>query len=262
MSGAVGGSQSVALQRVIVRMLFDPRFVERVYGGEPVPELDARSRELLLAVDRGAWGTDPHRRARALTALLEELPASAALAGVERLDAFFSSPVFHRAIQARQSLVAAFGGWILPLAGPVATLESAVAAARRDRRPSPGPGLVRAPGVRVIRVRGGTLERYQQVRRALGPDPLRSLASGAVALGVLPPLIGEEILLIERDGEGGYQLGELPDALAQLIERAGRACPREALLAEARALGAEPGEDAEIIDGLVQDGILVVGAAR
>ncbi len=248
---------SVALQRVIVRMLFDPPFVARVYDGEPLPELDARARALLLAVDRGAWGTDPHRRARALTALLEEFPASAALAGLDRLDAFFSSPTFHRAIQARQSLAQAFGGWLLPLAGPVATLESVVAAARRDRSPPPGPGLVRAPGVRVLRVSGGTLARYQQVRARLGPDPLRALAAGPIGLPRLAPLEGEEILLLERNAGGSAAIGACADGLASLITLAARPLARELLLAEARRLGADPGEDAEIVDGLVSDGILV-----
>ncbi len=248
---------SRSLQRVIVRMLYDPPFVERVYGGEPLPELSPRERALLVAVDRRAWGTDPLRRARTLTALLEEFPASAALAGVERLDAFFSSADFHRAIQGRQSLARAFAGWLLPMAGPVATLEGALAAGRRDRAPPAGSGLVRAPGVRVLRCPGGTLARYQAVRGRLGADPLRTLTSGGLRLGSLPPLAGEEILLLERDGAGGARAGEIPEALAHLVERAGRPTPREALLAEARALGADPGDDAEIVDGLVGDGVLV-----
>lgn len=254
---------SVALQRVIVRMLFDPAFADRVYGGEPLPELDPRSRALLLQVDRRAWGTDPHRRARALTALLEEFPASAALAGVERLDAFFSSPTFHRAIQSRQSLALCFGGWLESLAGPVATLEGAVASARRDRplrRGTPGPHrrLVRAPGVRVLRVPGGTLARYQHVAARLGPDPLRALAHGRFSLGRLPPLLDQEILLVERSEKGNVQIGEIPDALAELVEAAAQPRSRAELLDEARRLGADPGDDAEIVDGLVGDGLLAI----
>lgn len=250
---------SVALQRVIVRMLYDPAFVEKIYTGAPLPELDPRSRALLLAVDRRAWGTDPLRRSRTLTALLEEFPVSAALVGVGRLDPFFSSPIFHRAIQARQRLALAFGAWLLPLAGPVSALETAVAAARRDplARAVPEGCLARAPGVRCVRVPGGTLARYEHVRARLGPRPLEALARPRLEIGPLPPLDGEEILLLQRDIRGEVGVSLVGEELADLLDFVATPRPRAAVLAEARRLGAEAGEEDELVEGLVGDGLIL-----
>lgn len=252
---------SVALQRVIVRMLYDPAFVAQVYGGAALPELDAKSRALLVAVDRRAWGTDPLRRSRTLTALLEEFPVSAALVGVGRLDAFFSSPLFHRAIQSRQSLALAFGGWLSPLAGPLSALETAVAAARREPRGRvvPEGSLARASGVRCVRVPGGTLARHEHVRARLGPRPLEALARPRLELGRLPPLKGDEILLLQRDSRGEVGVSLVGEALADLLDFVATPRPREVVLAEARRLGAEPGEEDELVEGLVADGLIVGG---
>ena len=74
-----------ALQRVVVRMLYDPALVDAVYGGAPVEGLDAPGRAHLIRVDRRAWATDPYRRSRSLKALIEEMPVSAALAGIGSL---------------------------------------------------------------------------------------------------------------------------------------------------------------------------------
>ena len=43
-----------ALQRVVVRMLYDPTLVEAVYAGSPVAGLDAPGRAHLCRVDRRA----------------------------------------------------------------------------------------------------------------------------------------------------------------------------------------------------------------
>lgn len=250
---------SVALQRVIVRMLYDPAFVEQVYTGAPLPELDPRSRALLLTVDRRAWCTDPLRRSRTLTALLDEFLVSAALVGVGRLDAFFSSPLFHRAIQSRQRLALAFGAWLLPLAGPVSALETAVAAARRDpaSRVVQPLHVARAHGIRCVRVPGGTLARYEHVRARLGPRPLDALARPRLDLGNLPPMTGEEILLLQRDIRGEVGVSLVGEELADLLDFVATPRPREAVLAEARRLGAEPGEEDELVEGLVGDGLIV-----
>lgn len=248
---------SVALQRITVRMLYDPPFADRIYAGFCPPEIRADQHRMLLSVDRRAWATDPHRRARALTALLEETPASAALIGVSRLDAFFSSPAFHAAIQERRGLASTFARWLQPLAGPVASLELAVIEARRDPPPGPAPGqIVRAAGCRVLSVPEGTLALYLEVRERLGADPLGALARG-LYLGPPPALAGEERLLVECDAAGNAQISEIPEALAGLLGAA--PASRETLLARARELGADPGDDAEILNGLLADGLLVAG---
>ena len=58
------------LQRMIVRMMYDPNLVEEVYSGNPVDGLDDHARDLLCASDRRAWGSDPYRRARSLRGYL------------------------------------------------------------------------------------------------------------------------------------------------------------------------------------------------
>ncbi|HVO30136.1 MAG TPA: hypothetical protein VMV18_05355, partial [bacterium] len=111
---------TTALQRVMVRMLYDPAFRERVYASDaPLAGLDlpARAHAWLVRPDRRAWATDSHRRARTLTALLGELPLASAVAASTRgaasaLDEFFSSEIFHRGIQEGLSLAGMFAAWL------------------------------------------------------------------------------------------------------------------------------------------------------
>lgn len=249
----------VGLQRIVVRMLYDPAFVEQIYSDAPLPELDASSRDLLTRVPRAAYGTDPYRRARSLTALLEEYPASAALVGVAALDAFFSSPVFHRAIQGRMSLALAFGGWLEPLAGPVARLERAIATTSRQR-PHPlggAPGLATSPDLHPLTVPGQTLATYEILRQRLGPEPLVTLARRPPSLAGLPPLEGEEHLLIERSATGELGVGTCDEGLLGLLVFGLRPRPHDAFVAEALRLGAEAEDAPSLIHGLVEDGLLV-----
>ena len=66
----------VALQHVIVRMLYDPPFVDRVYDDPKAAthdcDLTDDERTWLVAADRRAWGIDPLRRTRSLAGLIEE----------------------------------------------------------------------------------------------------------------------------------------------------------------------------------------------
>ena len=254
----------VALQRVVVRMLYDASFAEQIYGETPMPELSERDRALLRAVPAGAFRTDPYRRARSLTALLDEYPASAALTGLPPLDAFFSSPSFHRAVMGRMSMAIAFGGYVEPLAGPVARLERAIASARRARAPLPGPSptLATAPGLHPLTVPGNTLETYQILRKRLGPDPARALTERPPSIAGLPRLEGTEHLLIERGAHGEIDVGSCDEGLAGLLHAAMGGRTEEALLAVAVRLGAEPHEAPDLLAGLVQDGLLVRVAAR
>ena len=251
-----------ALQRLVVRLLHDPALVEAIYGGAAIPEITEEERALLLALDRRAWGTDPHRRSRVLAALVEEFPASAALVGIGELDAFFSSSAFHGAVQARQSQALAFGAWIALQAGPVALLETAIASARRDpprRRLDPG-FIVAAPGVRALVVTGGTLARLEAIRARLGPKPLPSLLRGGPDLHALPPLEDEEGLILERAPSGEIQVGAGAPSLVALLVGLREPRTREEAFDLARALGADPGEEAEILDALVADGLLLMPA--
>lgn len=254
----------VALQRVVVRMLYDAAFAEQIYSDAPMPELSERDRALLRAAPPGAFRTDPYRRARSLTALLDEYPASAALTGLPPLDAFFSSPSFHRAIQGRMSLAITFGAYLEPLAGPVARLERSIASARRARAPLPGPSpaLATAPGLVPLTAPGNTLETYQILRERLGPEPARTLTERPPRIDGLPPLMGVQHLLIERGANGEIGVGSCDEGLAGLLSAAMGGRTEEALLAVAVRLGAEPHEAPDLLAGLVQDGLLVRIAAR
>lgn len=143
---------TVALQHVVVRMLYDARFCESVFESPDRAladvELSPQDVAWLLQTDTRAFRTDPHRRARSLTGLLEEYPTSAAelvrLArrdpAVSVLDNFFSSDEFHRGMQDGDSLAVSFGQFLVRTAGEftmmahsLATLELAIARLRRLR---------------------------------------------------------------------------------------------------------------------------------
>lgn len=249
----------VGLQRVVVRMLYDPAFAAQIYSDAPMLELSAADRAMLRAAPPAAFRTDPLRRARALTALLDEYAASAALAGLASLDAFFSSPSFHRAIQGRLSLALAFGAWVEHAAGPVARLERAIAATRRQQPPRPGPALrwATAPHLHPLTVPGNTLAAYQILRARLGPDPARALAERPPRVHDLPAPQGVEHLLIERGESGEIGVGGCDEALAELLRAAMGGRAPEWLLAEAIRLGAEPGEAPDLLRGLLDDRLLI-----
>ena len=251
------------LQRVVVRMLYDPAVVEAVYAGRPVDGLDADGRRMLVAVDRRAWGTDPFRRSRTLHALIEEYPATALIAGISALDAFFSSSGFHRCVMARGAVALAFGAWLAPLGCGVAALELGLARARRPTRHPPGDGLVLAPGVEPVSVPDGTLAHLTALRAQLGPDPVAALLAGARRPTTRPPDgPATEHLLLERGADGDIAIGGASPSLTALCAFARRPRTRAAVIREARAQGADRGADEEIVDSLIEDGLLVAADAR
>ncbi len=247
-----------ALQRFVVRMYWDPALVERVYAGAPVPGLDAEGRGLLTRVDRRAWDTDPYRRARTLQPLIEEHPCSVAEVGVAGLEAFVGAPAFHDAIMARGALALAFGAWIAPRAGPVARIERAFAALRRQRAtPAVARGeLVRAGGVCPIEVPAGTLARWEATSHALAPEPLPRLLAGYRAPPA-PPARGKEHLLVQIAEVECVVPGS--DGVHALLVAAARPVARRDLRRVATKLGATGPETEEILDGLLADGLLVAG---
>ncbi len=271
---------SLALQRVVVRMLFDPELVQAVYADPEDAlaevELNSRERNWLRQPDPRAWGTDRYRRSRGLQAVLEEFPCALA-AGVGdgkalgRLDAFFSSQRFHRCIQERGSLALSFAAWCLqsapeacfqtPLARALLRLESGIARLRRrpSSRPAQGSRLRLAAHVALLTLPGGSLDAYQRLCRELATrDPVAELLAGkrpGAGLSLLvQPDAEEQVLLEERDGQVGVELCN--PGLAGLLRRAAEGCSRAQLCAAARALGAEPGEDLDVIADFVAQGLL------
>ena len=275
----------VALQRVVVRMLWDPEFAERVRSQTPVAlageDLTAEEIGWLQKPDPRAWRTDPQRRARTLHGLLEEFPASGVLVarhprGIHFLDRFFSSTTFHACVRDGASLALAFGTYLArevaaavedPRVRALSGIESEIAAFRR-RAIDPAdrllpPGIRLAPSCRLIAVPSGAVALLEEITRRTstrnGGAPAL-IALGSPGFGDLPKELafeGATALLRAGDGDA-IAVEELPDALAALlrfVESSSRS--RDALLAEARRQGAVPGEDVEIVDELLSDGTLL-----
>ena len=245
---------SQRLQRLAVRMLYDPELVDQIYTGQPVEGLSPADRALLTAGPRTAWGIDRLRRSRTLQALLEEYSVSATFTGLPVLHGFFSASEFHDCIQNRGRLIEAFGRWLEPRAGRVAVLERSIAQSRRDD-PVPTGVIRRAPGLVPVSLPADTLQIWQQIRAQLGAQPLSHLVSKTFRPIVLPPPSGEVAhWLIERGPGGDVQLGGGSEALNGLLSAA--PAPRGVLLQVAVALGASTEEAGEIIDDLLQEGLL------
>jgi hypothetical protein len=276
----------------MVRMLFDPRFAERALrdpeGALADVELSDRERAWLRAPDPRGWRTDPERPDRALTVLVQEYPASVALAaasggGLEKLRVFFSSAGFHRAIQDRGSMALAFGGYLIDLAeagevgdrrvAPLARLERTIVRLRRCAGPKPPPANPEAEAFRLSpdkmldEAEAGTADLHDEVHRSLA-------ASGSDLARVVfqppSPLPGEETdptrrepLLLELVRDEGprvkYMVGiaEITEELHALLARATAPRPWNELVAEAIRLGADPDDASEILSGLLADGTLV-----
>ena len=247
-----------ALQHLVVRMHFDPQLVDDVHSDRPIDDVTDEARRMLRQVDRRAFATDPLRRPRALAALLEELPISAACHGFVGLDAFFRTAAFIDVITQRGSLAIAFATWLAPRVGDVAVLEGALCRARRVLRHATQPGsLVRGPGVEVATVAPGTLAHYLSVRGRLGDDAVRRIVGGFCAprAPVGDDLLRER-LLVTLDTAGAPQIGTASDALVCLLAP-DRPRTIAEIRADARTWGADPGDEGEIVADLVRDGLLV-----
>jgi hypothetical protein len=252
-----------ALQQAIVRMMIDPAFVAQVHGKRPVPGLAEDERALLRAVDRRAFTTDRFRRARAVQALVEEYPCSAAAIGLTAVDAFLSAPEFAACVADRGSMALSFGTWLKDQASGVGVIEAAMA---RLRRPAAitahEPGALRCgPRFAALLVPEGTLAWYEATRAWLGAMPLQRIADHGRRPGLprrgLTRRQGEECALLEARGDGSMDLGTASEALVRLLRFADRPRSRGALEAEARARGAEAHEATEVIDELLAGGLLV-----
>ena len=244
------------LQQWVIRMLFDPKLVEAVYSDKTLPKLDEESRNLLKATDQRAWATDPLRRTRTLQALIEECPVSAALAGIDTLDSFFSSVNFHSAIQNRTALVLAFSHWLSHQVGAIAKLEGAIARARQQS-PQTGHGLYMAVGVAAVSLPAGMMGWWQRAKGTLGPNPLCTILENPVELNVPPKGPDAEHYLFERGADGGIAISNAASALIDLLCAANTPIDPAQLQSKAIELGADPSETSELIDALKIDGLLM-----
>lgn len=246
---------AVALQRVAVRMLFDPAFVDRVYAdplaatrGLGIPEVRARQ---LVENDRRLWGADPLRRNRALKALMEEYRVSStlvlALTGkLASLDGFFGSAPFHDAVQRRGYMAIAFASYLEHVlvdyadsgghARAVLTLEAGMARARRaaremrrgrdpDVRGVPSGSAERwvvAGGRRVVAVPEGTVRTVQHVETWLFETslvPAMALCGDAPRPEPLPTLgASSEYWMLEPGEDASVEIVSLEQPWFALVE--------------------------------------------
>lgn len=289
----------LALQRLVVRLLYDPALVDQVYADPDRAlagfDLTPAERRFVVAPDRRAYATDPHRRSRSLTELLREFPGASSLVaasagGLAVLDRFFSSSLFHAAIEHRGSLARAFGDYLIALAettegdarlASLARLEQAIARVRRapigaPNPPGPAtmadPWLVVSSHTALVHLPAGTLEQHSAVLAAItrdGRDPVAAIAGDRLELPPAPAAGADghdEPLLIEGvAGNAGEEreirVAPVTAELAELLLAAAPpGAPSSTLRALACRLGAEPGEDVELIADLVGQGVLVTTA--
>ena len=269
----------------MVLLMVDPVRVRALHAGGGLCGLGDAELELLRRVDPRAWHTDPYRRARLLTTVIEELPVTVALLGAEA-DAFFSAPAFEAVVCGRGELVPAFAAWAAaggssgaspprgraarapeaPRAAisAISAIEGAMAVARRARPPR-GAGLALRPGAAVLRARAGAVDAWSSGLAALAGGATDTLAAAAraVATGATlrPPALGrgEACWLFLRGADGGFSVSGLSHAMASLLELARTPCPRGRL--ERYLVDAGAGDEVDAILGdLLGDGTLIEAA--
>lgn len=255
-------------------MLYDPALVDQLYDqpGANVDaiELDPEHRSWLIAPDRRAYGCDFYRRSRSLTGLLDEYPVSCALAvrhggDASRLDAFFSSKIFHEGMQKGRSLALDFGRYLrehsLELGGawmsPMAQIESAVAETRRDAAAS---ARAHWPGLRsLLAVPSASLQHFVASKQSLGNGQHERVLDSAVKLSFdeQPSATMESLLIRVDDAEDADAHIEcLPQALYELLLAAQRGDGWESLIAICLKHDASRAEADEILAELVESGDL------
>lgn len=279
---------ATALQRVVVRMMYDLAFRQRVYANPEralceVP-LTPQERQWLVTPAPSAYGADAYRSSRALTGLLEEFPVAGALAvrlprGTHRLQQFFTTPAFHQCVQERGSMAAAFGSYLgsamfrsrktSPEMTHIATLETGIAQVRRA-----SPALLStasitaettlglAPWVALLTVHPDTLERYSALLASLqqcGGSLIEAVLDTQHRLPHGPAFRGkatEFVLASYLPGSDSPSLERLNDDLGKLlaIAKTPRLPTDLSILVE--EMGCEPQEAQEFIAGLVDDRIL------
>lgn len=261
-----------AIQRAVVRMMYEPGFAAAVHGGRAVPGLSEAERALLRRVDPRAFATDEFRRARAVQAIVEEFPCSAAALGLARVEAFLGSREFIACLTGRGSMGLAFATWLEDQAAGVGKIEAAMAELRRGPAAAASPGAVRCAGsLAPLSVPAGSLAWYEATRAWLGATPLVTLAERGVARAGPPRRpghtswrgpgrnrdVGEEHLLLEVGADGEMALGTASEALVRLLRHARRGRTRAELEREAITRGAARDEAAGVIDDLLAQGLLV-----
>ncbi|MFI5314533.1 MAG: hypothetical protein ACHQ6T_02450 [Myxococcota bacterium] len=263
------------IQRALFRMQLDPRFAARVRARDSQAlrslPLAADELALVVAADPAALEADRdgRRRAQFLRNVASEFALSLAVAADESLAGeFCGSDEFHRAVAGDESLPLAFADYLSArLAGAgelvqaLAGLESALARARRARRPAPrlaAGEVALAPWAELVSAPDGTLAAAARVRAALDrgdPTPKRVTVAGGRS---------ERLLLRRAPEPAPFRLAEVEaerpsPELAALLARAAAPLDRASRARQAQRAGVSPAELEEIVAGLVAERILVAG---
>lgn len=286
----------VALQRVMVRMLYDPEFTARVLAGDEraldgVP-LSAEERACLREPDPRAWRVDPERPTRSLGVLLQQYPASVALAvrsagSTAPLAEFFRTDRFHRAVQDRGSMAMAFGEHLAAISADgtlrdrrvlaLARLEQAIVRLHRTAHPLPPARDEHAKTFRLSPDKAihvgekGIGDLHEEIHRALsdaGPDLGHAVLDNALAMPKrrLDHARHEHLFLelVRDDGPRvKFMVGtaEITEAFYELMSFAAEPRSFDALTEEVECLGAAHHEAPDLIARFIKDGTLVPAGA-
>jgi hypothetical protein len=280
-----------ALQKILVRMLFDEDFVEDIYAAPERTlaglDLTEAERGQLLGVDRRAWRHDPLRRRRTLRTLVEEFKVSTTIVLAETrslasLERFFSSPFFHRSIEDRASMGMAFaeflldgsrrGEWSSPQIADIARLEAAIAGCRRalaregnnDAEEAPktisDKTRVRlAPGYDVAGFQSNIISAIQRVEQylfELSLMPAMALCDDAPRLPALPEIDEQKkVYLLFSPGGAGISITNIgkPDFL--ILYETKRAVEIRSLLSRLAPARARQAQD--ILAEWLENGALI-----
>ena len=278
---------TVTMQRVVVRMMFDAAFRDRVYADAETAlqglNLSPDERYWLTTPDPRAYATDTYRCSRALTGLLEEYPVAGALAlrtphGLDRLHGFFAADVFHHCIQERGSMAEAFGMYLgaetfaqQPDIARMAEIEWGIARVRRAGEiPSSPLGeltsetcLRLAPWVELLSLHPMTLPYYSVLFDHLGQYGASRLEAVLDAAYALPTgqLVQDDatecVMVVGDSGDTGPSLEPVSDELGALLNAAQVDTTYPELCAVAVRLGAELHEAEELIQGFLDECLLV-----
>jgi hypothetical protein len=276
-----------ALQRVLVRMLYDDAFVREVHedaeGALAGEGLSDDERAWLAAADPRAFRADPLRRQRTLRILNDEFKASTTLALAETRSlsfalGFFSSTEFHEAVRARRVIVTAYGEYLLaatrdgrlrtPQLPEVIRLEAKMAGCRRDARAARtkeassvggAPQMRLAPGVGIGAFGAHVLDTVHRVEQYLfevGLMPAVALCDDAPRIVDLPPVSEERVfLLFTTDGANVAMTYAEPPVFA-LLESASHAATRASLESVLGGFGMSAAAARAAVDGFLAEGLL------
>ena len=247
-----------ALRDAATWLHLSPARVRRLYSGEGgvFPGLSPEGLDHLRRVDSRAWGTDSAMRTRMIGALVEEFPVSLAVLGVEVAGTFIDSDEMWAVLGGRARLTDTFSGFLLPLAGGMAGLEGAIAAARRDRnRPVAPAGVRTLAGISTLLVDAGIFRCWQREWSAGADLPCR-VAAGLRVNAPPEELSPVHVLIQARGNPVEILLSELGEAAGELFSWLAEPRGFEAVVGRLIAAEMSRAEAMELIDRWRAEGLL------